>query len=62
MQDLVVRVAFILGNVTARDESSRQSLISHENHLNIILDVLHYYFDADLKVSLSLLELHYNLV
>lgn len=54
----MVRVAFVLGNVTARDEASRHNLISQPSHLDVLLNALQYYVDCDKQVYL----IKYNFV
>ena len=51
-QDLVVRVCFILGNLTAKNDSSRKLLFDQPDALDTLLMVLKSYFEMDLKVGL----------
>ena len=50
-QDLVVRISFILGNLTAKSDVARTRLFSQPKALDILVNVLKYYVEIDLKVG-----------
>ena len=47
----MVRVCFILGNLTAKNDSSRRLLFEQPDALETLLLVLKSYFELDLKVG-----------
>ncbi|XP_052237148.1 armadillo repeat-containing protein 2-like isoform X6 [Dreissena polymorpha] len=50
-QDIVVRVCFILGNMTAKNDEARLSLFHEPKSLDVILAVFRSYLEADYKSS-----------
>ncbi|XP_052807595.1 armadillo repeat-containing protein 2-like isoform X2 [Mya arenaria] len=48
-QDIVVRVCFILGNMTAKNDEARVCLYQESKSLEIVLSVLKSYLEADYK-------------
>ena len=49
-QDLVVRIAFILGNLTAKSDLSRMLLFQQHKSLDILVSVFKAYYELDVKV------------
>ncbi|XP_077976890.1 armadillo repeat-containing protein 2-like [Glandiceps talaboti] len=47
--DLVVRVFFVLGNLTAKNDDARASLYKTENCMEVLLAVFKTYFQSDIK-------------
>ena len=60
-QDLIVRLGFILGNLTSKNNQARLYLTDHPRAVDIILNVFKYYVELDSKVisHSSLLLLFY---
>ncbi|KAK7605197.1 hypothetical protein V9T40_007055 [Parthenolecanium corni] len=53
-EDIIVRIMYVLGNTVANSERARfQLFTSPENTLEVILNLLQFYVEADLKVSLE---------
>ncbi|PVD28492.1 hypothetical protein C0Q70_11080 [Pomacea canaliculata] len=46
-EDLVVRLCFVLGNLTAKNEQARQRLFQEKDALDVLLNVLRTYNDMD---------------
>jgi hypothetical protein len=51
LQDIVVRVSFILGNMTAKNDNARVQLFQQPKSLDILLTVLKTHLELDYKVS-----------
>ena len=54
IQDLVVRLCFVLGNVTAQNELARQRLFEEKAGVDTLLNVLNTYNQLDAQVHTSL--------
>lgn len=52
--DITVRVCFVLGNLTVRNDDCRYCLFNAPNAMEIMLTVFRGYFSKDLKVRLEL--------
>ncbi len=50
--DITVRVCFVLGNLTARNDDCRYCLFNAPNAMEILVSVFRGYFAKDLKVSI----------
>lgn len=50
-QDLVVRVSFILGNLTAKNDRARRKLMEQSKCVETLVNVFKHYSELDLKVS-----------
>ena len=50
-QDLVVRLCFVLGNVTARSDSARGRVAAQPRAIETLLDILKHYLELDIKVK-----------
>ena len=50
-QDLVVRVCFVLGNITAKKDSARKLLYDQPRAMETLMALLKYYMELDLKVQ-----------
>ncbi|XP_015475991.1 armadillo repeat-containing protein 2 isoform X1 [Parus major] len=48
-QDLVIRVIFILGNLTAKNDQSREQFFKEKESVNILTSVFQTYYDLDLN-------------
>ncbi|KAK3593875.1 hypothetical protein CHS0354_011480 [Potamilus streckersoni] len=48
-EDIVVRVCFILGNMTAKNDDARIRLFQESNSMDIIISVLKTYLELDIK-------------
>ena len=51
IQDIVVRICFTLGNMTAKNDNARLLLHQEKKSLEIILTVLKSYLEQDIKVQ-----------
>jgi hypothetical protein len=49
-QDVVVRVCFILGNMTAKNDDARLRLFQENKSVDALLAILKYYLERDIKV------------
>lgn len=49
-QDLIVRIGFILGNVTARHENARVRFMNEKYSVDTVTNTLKTYFNHDLQV------------
>ena len=49
-QDITVRICFILGNMTAKNDDARERLYQEAKSLDVILTVLKTYLELDIKV------------
>ncbi|XP_023779684.1 armadillo repeat-containing protein 2 isoform X3 [Cyanistes caeruleus] len=49
VQDLVIRVIFILGNLTAKNDQSREQFFKEKESVNILTSVFQTYYDLDLN-------------
>lgn len=50
-QDVVVRICFVLGNLTAKNETARTLLFQEENALSMLQNVLQFYIDRSLQLN-----------
>ncbi|XP_064628515.1 armadillo repeat-containing protein 2-like isoform X2 [Lineus longissimus] len=50
-EDVVVRISFILGNLTAKSDDSRLALYQQPKSIETIISVFKYYMEANLKSS-----------
>ncbi|CAH2252265.1 armadillo repeat-containing 2 isoform X1 [Pelobates cultripes] len=50
-QDLVVRVVFILGNLTAKNNKAREEFYKHKRSITTLLYLLHFYCELDRKLQ-----------
>lgn len=48
----MVRLCFVLGNLTAKNEQARQRLFQEKDALDVLLNVLRTYNDMDKQVRL----------
>ncbi|OPL20861.1 hypothetical protein AM593_01654, partial [Mytilus galloprovincialis] len=48
-QDVVVRVCFILGNMTAKNDDARLRLFQENKSMDALLAIMKYYLDRDIK-------------
>jgi len=53
VKDLVLRVCFILGNLTAKLENARSHLFAQPSAADTLLSVFNFYSAKDLKVCTS---------
>lgn len=49
--DVVVRVCFILGNMTAKSEDARLRLFQESKSMDSLIAIMKYYLDRDLKIK-----------
>ena len=49
-QDVVVRVSFVLGNMTAKNEIARLRLFQEAGSFDILLSLFRFYLEQDVKV------------
>lgn len=49
-QDVVVRVSFVLGNMTAKNEVARLRLFQEAGSFDILLSLFRFYLEQDVKV------------
>ena len=50
LQELVVRVCFILGNLTSKSEKVREAIFFDEAFIAVLLSVMQSYFNLELEV------------
>ena len=50
MQELVVRVCFILGNLASKSEDVRDAIFFDDSFLEVILSVMQTYFNFEMEV------------
>ena len=50
-KDLIVRIGFVLGNLTSRNDSSRLKFANEKYAVETVINTLKFYFLNDLKVS-----------
>ncbi|KAE8602744.1 hypothetical protein XENTR_v10014105 [Xenopus tropicalis] len=53
-QDLVVRIVFTLGNLTAKNNKTREMFYEEQGSIKTILRLLHVYYELDIKASQSI--------
>lgn len=53
-QDVVVRVSFVLGNMTAKNEVARLRLFQEAGSFDILLSLFRFYLEQDVKVCIHL--------
>lgn len=58
MQDLVLRICFVLGNLTAKQDSARSHLFAQPKALETLLDIFFLYSEKDLQVP-GIIVSHY---
>jgi len=58
MQDLVLRVCFILGNLMAKLENARSHLFAQSSTVETLLSVFSFYSAKDIKVCLSVFSFY----
>lgn len=51
-QDVVVRVSFVLGNMTAKNEVARLRLFQEAGSFDILLSLFRFYLEQDVKVGI----------
>ena len=51
LQELVVRVCFILGNLTSKSEKVRKVIFSDQSFMDVLVSVMQTYFNLELEVS-----------
>ena len=51
VQELVVRVCFILGNLTSKSEKVRKAIFSDQSFMDVLVSVMQTYFNLELEVS-----------
>ena len=51
LQELVVRVCFILGNLTSKSEKVRKAIFSDQSFMDVLVSVMQTYFNPELEVS-----------
>lgn len=49
-QELVVRVCFILGNLTSKSEKVREAIFSDESFMEVLVSVMQTYFNLEMEV------------
>ena len=59
LQELVVRVCFILGNLASKSEDVRDAIFFDDSFLEVILSVMQTYFNFEMEVRhLNSFEIH----
>ena len=59
LQDLIVRLCFVLGNLTIKNDSARLKLFQEIDSIETLLNILKTYCQLDKEVSQDLLETAY---
>ena len=47
----MVRVCFILGNLTSKSETVREAIFSDESFMEVLVSVMQTYFNMEMEVS-----------
>lgn len=50
LQELVVRICFILGNLTSKSEKVREFIFSDESFMEVLVSVMQTYFNMEMEV------------
>ncbi len=54
-QDLIVRIGFVLGNITSRHDEARIEYMSEKYSLDTLIKILRLYLDLDeVRISMNL--------